>query len=118
VALQRIGAAGAALVDEDDVALPAYLAERGVDLRPYLDRRLARAAGEEEHRVGLLAALVGGRQPRDVQCDPAAAGIVGVLRHLEGGAARLHAADAGSAGQGAGLEHELAVLVAGNLGGL
>ena len=51
---ERRRAAGAALVDEDDVAPVVQAREQRHHLRRQRDRALPRAAGEHEHRVGQL----------------------------------------------------------------
>jgi hypothetical protein len=53
--LQRRRLAGAALVDEHDVAPVVEPAEQRERLRTDVDRALARSACEQEHRVGQLA---------------------------------------------------------------
>ncbi len=67
---ERRAAAGAALVDEDDVAVLAHPVELGGE-RPEVRRRLARAAGEDEQRVALRSQGVGGQ---DGDENPDAAG--------------------------------------------
>src|SRR3546814_7920430 len=57
-ALQRIGLAGAALVHQHHAALVAHVLERRRHRGIAGGRRLARAAGEQEHRVGLQVAVL------------------------------------------------------------
>ena len=79
---QRRRAAGAALVDEDDVAPVVQPGEQRHHLRRQRDRALPRAAGEEEHRVGELPA----RQRRHddvVDLHAAALGMLGIERPLD-----------------------------------
>ena len=80
-AVERRGAPGPTLVDENDIALAAYR----VQLRHEwgeLRRRLARTARQDEQRIGLRRQRVG-RQYADEQLDLASAGRSTVLRHLE-----------------------------------
>ena len=81
-ARQRIGLAGAALVEQQDVVMLAQRRERAGDLRPCVDRRLSGTAGEEDDDVG-----IGGRgvafDQREAQVDLAAVGVVAVFGHGE-----------------------------------
>ena len=84
--VERRRAAGAALVDEHDVAVLAHAGQRRGEGAEEA-RRLAGAAGEDEQRVGARIERVGG-QHRDRKRDLAAVGLVAVLRDLERAALR------------------------------
>ena len=79
-AVERIGLAGAALVDQHDVALLAHFAQCHVDLGgvarspPGRGRRRGRTPGRPCRRP------VAGGQPGDVERDPAAVGLRRILR--------------------------------------
>ena len=77
-AVERIGLAGAALIDEDDVAVGLDAAEQLRERRGHLRGALARAAGEEEQRIGLRVAAER-RQHDDLQVDRAALARLAVL---------------------------------------
>ena len=83
---ERRRPAGAALVDEDDVAILADAGQRGGE-RTEKARGLTGPAGENEQRVGARVQRVG-RKDRDEQRDLAAAGLASILGHLEGAALR------------------------------
>ena len=114
---ERIRLAGAALVDQHDVARLAHLAERPVDGRPDLHGRLARAAGKEEHGIVRRRPFVGRGQPGDVQRHLAAFGSGRILGHLVGRALRLDVGGQVGRRQRAGREGELAVMADGLLVG-
>jgi hypothetical protein len=59
-----VRAAGAALVDEDDVAHVVQAREERHHLRGERHRALAGAAGEDHDRVGLVRAVAGGNDRR------------------------------------------------------
>ncbi len=99
VALQRRAAAGAALVDQHQVAPVQKAPEHTRDRRGQVDRTLARAAGEEEHRIGLLVARQC-RHHRVMQLDEASLRLRRVERPLHHAAQRL----VRQAAQTAGLE--------------
>ena len=71
VAVERIRLAGAALIDEDDVAIVLHAAEDLADHLGQLGGALAGSAGEEEQRIGLRIGAER-RQHDDVQIDLAA----------------------------------------------
>ncbi len=81
-AVEGIGGAGAALIDEYNVALALDTPERSRDACVERTRRLSRPAGEDEERIGLLAAA-DRRHAGHVQSDPAAARVLRILGHLE-----------------------------------
>ena len=82
---ERIRLAGAALIDEHDVAVGEDLAIRLADHLRHLGGALAGSAGEEEQRIGLRIGAQR-RQDDDVQID-LAAGLGGaVFVDLEGAA--------------------------------
>jgi len=56
---QRRGAAGAALVDEHQVAAVVQARQPRQHMRGHADRALAGAAGQQQHRIGLLVARQG-----------------------------------------------------------
>ena len=85
-AFQRRRFAGAARIDEHDVAGAAYTAKRDRHGNQCL-RRLTGSAGEHEQGVGIGAERVGG-QHRNGQRKLAASGLGAVLGHLDGGALR------------------------------
>ena len=78
VAIEPVRAAGAALVHQDDVAVAAHAIERPRGRGVQVHRRCARAARDEEQRVGLLVET-DGRDARDEQLDRASVGLVGIF---------------------------------------
>ena len=97
LARQAVGAAGAALVHEDDVALVAKPRKATSHRRVRLGGRLARATGEEDHRVG--GGFGGARcHQGHLQADLAAVGLGRVFGHVQRGA--LGAERGASAGLG------------------
>ena len=104
---QRVRIAGAALVDEDHVALAQHLAERALRGRIRLASALARAAGDHEHGIG-LGLLRLARHPGDRELDPAAIGRGAVLRHFQRRASRIDGGGLQLGGERAGLELERA----------
>ena len=79
-AIQRVGIAGAALIEEDDVAVTIDECEDRLEAGVEGGRTHARAASENEERIGTLA-RADGRHHRDPQRDLAPAGSGGILRH-------------------------------------
>ena len=75
-------AAGAALIEQQDVVMLAQRRERWRNLRPVLDRGLAGAAGQEHDEIGVGGFGIGLDQGQ-VEVDPAAVGRVGILGDLE-----------------------------------
>ena len=71
VAVERVRLAGAALIDEDDVAIVLHARNNVADGLGELGGALAGAAGEEEERIGLRISAQR-RQDDDVQVDLAA----------------------------------------------
>ena len=108
-ALELVRAAGAALVHQDHVTLLQHAPESRGDRGIGLERGLAGAAGEEEHRIGLGPR---GRalHERDAERDLPAGRRVRVLRHLEVGALGLEHARLELLLEVAGLELERAEL--------
>ncbi len=104
-AVEPVGAPGAALVHEHEVAFAPDAGEGAEDGRVTLDRALARAAGDEEQRIrpGFRR---DGRDDRDRQRDLRALRVGGVFRHLELSAARLDGDEPMLVGDAAGFEHE------------
>jgi hypothetical protein len=90
-ARERMRLAGATLVDQEDVALLQQFGERGRDLRVTLGCRLPGTAGEHEHRIGFGRIVVAGRDPCDVERDPAAPRRGRVFRDHERAALGLDA---------------------------
>src|SRR5438309_9240020 len=81
-AAEPVRSPGAALVDEDDVALAPDARKGGSDRRIELARRLPRTPGEDEERIGLLA-TADRRHARDGEADLPPAGDVRILRDGE-----------------------------------
>jgi len=111
-AAERIGTAGAALVDQEHIALLAHLAQRGIDDDRHFTGRLAGAAGEEEHRVRLAVAAVIRFQPGNAQVDLAALGMGAVLGHLQRAALGFHVGAGADRGQRARTELDRPVALA------
>src|SRR5207302_7913898 len=88
-AAEPVRSPGAALVDEDDVALAPDARKGGSDRRIELARRLPRTPGEDEERIGLLA-TADRRHARDGEADLPPAGDVRILRDGEHAALRRH----------------------------
>ena len=86
LALERVRAAGAALVDEHDVAPRVDLVQHRQHLPPGAGGGLAGATREDEHRVGLLVAR-DRRDDREADLDGLALRLVRVLRHRHRAAA-------------------------------
>src|SRR5207302_528948 len=88
-AAEPVRSPGAALVDEDDVALAPDARKGGSDRRIELARRLPRTPREDEERIGLLA-TADRRHARDGEADLPPAGDVRILRDGEHAALRRH----------------------------
>src|SRR6185436_2124145 len=95
LAVERIGAARAALVDEHDVARVVELREERQHLGRERDRALPGAAREDEERVG-VARTQSRRYHGDVEADAPAGPGASVLPHFVRAAAR-RGLDAGQA---------------------
>jgi hypothetical protein len=103
VAVEAVGAAGAALVHQHEVALATDAGEGAEKRRVALYGSLARAAGDQHERVGLR----GRRDCRhDGHCEPdfPAARIRRIFRHDEPAAARLGGDEPVEVGDTTGLE--------------
>ena len=87
-AVQRRAAAGAALVDQHQVAAVGQTRQRPRQRAGQRDGTLPRPAGEEEHRVCLLVAGQRG-QHRKVHVNLRALGLRGIERALDHTAAGL-----------------------------
>ena len=81
-AIEWIGIAGASLIDEDDVALGLDSTKQLSDALGHLRGTLARAAGEEEQRIGAGIAAEAG-QHDDLQVDRSSLTRFAVLEHVE-----------------------------------
>ena len=88
-AVERVRSPGAALVDQDHVALAQHAMKRGGDLRKSLQGGLPRAAGQHHDRVG-LGPLARRRDAGDLQVDRATVGPAAVLRHSQRAALCRH----------------------------
>ena len=86
LALERVRAAGAALVDEHDVAPRIGLVQHRQHLPSGAGGGLAGATREDEHRIGLLVAS-DRRDHREADLDGRALRLVRILRHRHRAAA-------------------------------
>ena len=99
------GLTGAALVDEQNVPVPAHGLERVGIERVELDRALPGAAREDDDGVGLGLEVECGHH-RHSQLDQRRIRVVRVLRPLERAAGRLHARERRARADPTGLEFE------------
>ena len=97
IAIEGVGAAGAALIDEDDVAVGAEFAVPDEDTDEF-GGGLSRTAGEHDEGVGRARRGERGEDD-DVEGDPASGLAVAIFPDGVGGAANL----VGDAVQGAGM---------------
>ena len=82
VAVEAVRTAGAALIHQHDVAIAAHAIERRRRRGVQVHGRSARAAGDQEQRIGRLVEA-DGRHARDEQLDLAAVGLVGIFGDRE-----------------------------------
>ncbi len=87
VAIELARQAGAALVDENDVACGAQLAQARFEQAQDVAAGLARAARQHEHRIGPRP-FAQGRRQRDMQSHFGAVRVVVIERDVDFGAAQ------------------------------
>ena len=75
-ALQFVGAAGAALIDQNHIAMFVRLTQRAGNNRPGFRGRLAGSTGKKENRIVCLLFRVAGRYAGNAQADAARAAVV------------------------------------------